>query len=160
MTLVQEFQINNNWTKVIGNHTIQFGGDIRYALNLRNASDNNRTGVLNFNNGATAGTDPTTGQVSLGSGLASLLFGDVNEFQRFDVYQNNAANRQKRLAFYGQDSYRVTQKLTVNYGVRWDIIYPESGNAPGNGGFASIVSRGTRVARLAGIGSNGNEKMD
>jgi hypothetical protein len=35
----QVFQINNNWTKVIGNHTIKFGGDIRYALNLRNASD-------------------------------------------------------------------------------------------------------------------------
>jgi Carboxypeptidase regulatory-like domain/TonB dependent receptor len=156
----QVFQVNNNWTKVLGNHTIKFGGDVRYALNLRNASDNNRSGVLNFNSGATAGTNPTTGQVSLGSGLASLLFGDVNEFQRFDVYQNNAANRQKRLAFYGQDSYRVTQKLTVNYGVRWDIIYPETVNAPGNGGFASIVSGGTRVAGVAGIGTNGNQKMD
>src|SRR5258705_916829 len=156
----QVFQINNNWTKVLGNHTIKFGGDIRYALNLRNASDNNRTGVLNFNNGATAGTDPKTGQVSLGSGLASLLFGDVNEFQRFDVYQNNAANRQKRLAFYGQDSYRVTQKLTVNYGVRWDIIYPETVNAAGNGGFASLVSRGTPVTGVAGLGTHGNPKKD
>jgi hypothetical protein len=156
----QVFQLNNNWTKVLGKHTIKFGGDIRYALNLRNSSDNNRTGVLNFNSGATAGTDPKTGQVSLGSGLASLLFGNVNEFQRFDVYQNDAANRQKRLAFYGQDSYRVTQKLTVNYGVRWDIIYPETVNNTGAGGFASLVSGGTRVVGVAGIGSNGNEKMD
>jgi hypothetical protein len=113
LEIEQVFQLNNNWTKVLGNHTIKFGGDIRYALNLRNASDNNRTGVLNFNSGASAGPN------GAGSGLASLLFGDVNEFQRFDVYQNDAANRQKRLAFYGQDSYRVTQKLTVNYGVRW-----------------------------------------
>jgi hypothetical protein len=150
----QVFQINNNWTKVIGNHTIKFGGDIRYALNLRNASDNNRTGVFNFNNGATSGPNGT------GSGLASLLFGDVNEFLRFDVYQNNAANRQKRLAFYGQDSYRATQKLTINYGVRWDIIYPETVNAPGAGGFASIVSGGNRVAGVDGIGTNGNQKMD
>ena len=150
----QVFQLNNNWTKVIGNHTIKFGGDIRYALNLRNASDNNRTGVLNFNSGASAGPN------GAGSGLASLLFGDVNEFQRFDVYQNDAANRQKRLAFYGQDSYRATQKLTVNYGVRWDIIYPETVNNTANGGFASLVSGGTRVVGVAGIGSNGNEKMD
>jgi hypothetical protein len=150
----QVFQINNNWTKVIGNHTIKFGGDLRYALNLRNASDNNRTGVLNFNNGATSGPNGS------GSGLASLLFGDVNEFQRFDVYQNDAANRQKRLAFYGQDSYRVTQKLTVNYGVRWDIIYPETVNAAGNGGFASLATGGTRVAGVAGIGTNGDQKMD
>jgi hypothetical protein len=150
----QVFQLNNNWTKVLGNHTIKFGGDIRYALNLRNASDNNRTGVLNFNSGASAGPG------GAGSGLASLLFGHVNEFQRFDVYQNDAANRQKRLAFYGQDSYRVTQKLTVNYGVRWDIIYPETVNNTGAGGFASLVSGGTRVVGVSGIGSNGNEKMD
>ena len=150
----QVFQLNNNWTKVVGNHTIKFGGDVRYALNLRNASDNNRTGVLNFNSGASAGPN------GAGSGLASLLFGDVNEFQRFDVYNNNAANRQKRFAFYGQDSYHVTQKLTVNYGVRWDIIYPETVNGTGNGGFASIVSGGTRVVGVNGIGTNGNEQMN
>jgi hypothetical protein len=150
----QVFQINNNWTKVVGNHTLKFGADIRYALNLRNASDNNRTGVLNFNSGATAGPN------GAGSGLASLLFGDVNEFQRFDVYIDNAANRQKRFAFYGQDSYHVNQKLTVNYGVRWDIIYPETVTPSGAGGFSSLVSGGTRVAAVDGIGSNGNQKMD
>jgi len=150
----QVFQLANNWTKILGKHTIKFGGDIRYALNLRNASDNNRTGVLNFNNGATAGAN------GAGSGLASLLFGQVNEFQRFDVYQNDAANRQKRGAFYAQDSYRVNQKLTVNYGVRWDVIFPETVNGTGKGGFASIASGGTRVAGVGGIGTNGNAKMD
>ena len=124
----QVFQLNNNWTKVIGNHTIKFGGDVRYALNLRNASDNQAAPAFsNFNSGASAGPN------GAGSGLASLLFGQVNEFLRFDVYENDAANRQKRLAFYGQDSYRVTQKLTVNYGVRWDIIYPETVNNTANG---------------------------
>ena len=48
----------------------------------------------------------------------------------------------------------------LNYGVRWDIIYPETVNAAGNGGFASIVSGGTRVAGVDGIGTNGNQKMD
>jgi len=150
----QVFQLANNWTKILGKHTIKFGGDVRYALNLRNASDNNRTGVLNFNSGATAGAN------GAGSGFASLLFGQVNEFQRFDVYQNDAANRQKRGAFYAQDSYRVNQKLTLNYGVRWDAIFPETVNGTGKGGFASIASGGTRVAGFGGIGTNGNEKMD
>ena len=153
----QVYQLANNWTKILGKHTIKFGGDVRYAMNLRNASDNNRTGVLNFNNGSTAAP---SGQVGAGSGLASLLFGQVNEFQRFDVYQNDAANRQKRLAFYGQDSYRVTPKLTVNYGVRWDVIYPETVNGTGKGGFASIASGGTRIAGVNGIGTNGGQKMD
>jgi TonB dependent receptor len=148
------YQLANNWTKILGKHTMKFGGDYRYAMNIRNASDNNRTGVLNFNYGSSAGPNGS------GSGLASLLFGQVNEFQRFDVYQNDAANRQKRGAFYAQDSYRVTQKLTVNYGVRWDVIFPETVNGAGKGGFASIASGGTRVAGVNGIGTNGNSRMD
>jgi len=150
----QVFQLANNWTKVLGKHSIKFGGDIRYALNLRNASDNNRSGVYNFNNGATSGPN------GAGSGLASLLFGYVNEFQRFDVYQQDAANRQKRGAFYAQDSWRVSQKLTVNYGVRWDLVFPETVNGVGKGGFASLTSGGTRVAGVGGIGTNGGSLMD
>ena len=40
----QQFQFVNNWTKIRGNHQIKFGADIRYAMNLRIPSDNNRTG--------------------------------------------------------------------------------------------------------------------
>ncbi|MCL2659531.1 MAG: TonB-dependent receptor [Acidobacteriaceae bacterium] len=153
----QVFQFVNNWTWVRGRHAIKFGADIRYAKNLRNASDNNRTGVLNFNNGA---TQAPLGEDGAGSGFASLLFGQVNEFQRFNVYLEDASNRQKRFGFFGQDSWRVRRNLTVNYGVRWDMIYPETVNAAGRGGFASLVSGGTRVAGVAGIGTNGGQKMD
>ena len=44
----QQFQFVNNWTKIKGNHQIKFGADIRYAMNLRIPSDNNRTGEYNF----------------------------------------------------------------------------------------------------------------
>ena len=44
----QQFQFVNNWTKMKGNHQIKFGADIRYAMNLRIPSDNNRTGEYNF----------------------------------------------------------------------------------------------------------------
>jgi hypothetical protein len=109
----QVFQVNNNWTKTFGNHAVRFGADLRYAINLRNASDYNRAGELTFSN--------TTGA---GSGIASILEGQIAQFQRFDVYNSTAATHQKRGAFYAQDSWRVTPKLTVNYGVRWDIILP------------------------------------
>ncbi len=46
-----QFQIANNWTKVLGNHSVKFGADLRYARNLRVPSDNNRTGLLNFGTG-------------------------------------------------------------------------------------------------------------
>lgn len=145
----QVFQVANNWTKTFGNHSVRFGGDVRYALNLRNASDYNRSGNLYFNQSTGAG-----------SGLAAILEGQVAQFQRFDVYSQTASNRQKRGAFYAQDSWRVTPKLTVNYGVRWDIIFPETVNSPGNGGFTDLQNGVIRVAGIGGIGTNGNQNVD
>src|SRR6516162_3053086 len=44
----RQIQFVNNWTYTIGNHSIKFGGDVRYATNLRVPSDSSRTGILNF----------------------------------------------------------------------------------------------------------------
>ena len=151
----QVFQLTNNWTKTFGNHAVKFGADLRYAKNVRNASDNNRAGLFTFSNSTTASPTGVGG-----SDLAAFLIGDAAMFQRFDVYINDQYNYQKRGAFYAQDSWRVTPKLTVNYGVRWDLIFPETVNGLGHGGFASIASGGIRVAGAAGIGTNGGENMD
>ena len=153
----QQFQFVNNWTKVYSNHQFKFGGDIRYAMNLRLPSDNNRTGEYSFNHNATSNGG------SGGLDLATFLLGDVTQLQR---YVNNPdsggspAERQKRWFFYGQDTWRATSKLTVNYGLRWEIYFPESVNGKGNGGFANITDLdGTGAIRVAGfghIGLNGN----
>ena len=156
----QQFQFVNNWTKTRGNHIFKFGADIRYAENLRIPSDNNRTGEFNFSpegtsNGGSAGLD-----------LGTFLLGDVTSFAR---YVNNPvvtppAERQKRWFFYGQDTYRLTPKLTLSYGLRWEIYFPETVNAKGGGGFANIVdlngAGAIRVAGYGGIGSNGNVQND
>lgn len=157
----QQFQFVNNWTIVHGNHQFKFGGDIRYAMNLRLPSDNNRTGEYSFNhqvtsNGGSGGLD-----------LATFLLGEVSQLQR---YVNNPASggapaeRQKRWFFYGQDTWRATSKLTINYGLRWELYFPESVNGKGNGGFANIVDNGglgaIRVAGYGGIGLDGNVKND
>jgi len=145
----QVLQINNNWTKTFGNHSVRFGADLRYAFNLRDASDSNRSGLLTFSNSTGAG-----------SGIAAVLEGQIAQFQRFDVYSQTAANRQKRGGFYAQDSWRATPKLTINYGVRWDIIFPETVNSPGNGGFTDLTAGTIRVAGIGGIGTNGNARVD
>jgi hypothetical protein len=153
----QQFQFVNNWTKIHGNHQIKFGADIRYAMNLRIPSDNNRTGEYNF-------SPEATGQNGVdGLDLATFLLGTVTSFAR---YINNPsaggspAERQKRWFFYGQDTWRATTKLTVNYGLRWEIYFPETVNAKGAGGFANLTDLGgtgaVRVAGYGGIGSNGN----
>ena len=61
----------------MGNHTIKFGADIRYATNLRIPSDSSRTGILNFDSGDTSLAG------SGGMALATMLLGDVSNFQRF-----------------------------------------------------------------------------
>ncbi len=153
----QVFQLTNNWTKTFGNHAVKFGADLRYAKNVRNASDSNRTGQFTFDQSTTA--DPT-GLISKGSDFASFLVGYAAQFQRFNVYINDQYSYQKRGAFYGQDTWRLTPKLTMNYGVRWDVIFPETVNGLGHGGFASIQSGGIRVAGANGIGTNGGQLMD
>ena len=159
-----QFQIVNNWTKTKGNHIIKVGADLRYARNLRVPSDNNRTGEYNFSPLATS--NQTLTAVG-GLDLATFLLGDVTSMARYVNNPllsnvNNAAERQKRLFFYGQDTYRATSKLTVNYGLRWEIYTPESVLAKGYGGFANIVDNGgtgvIRVAGFGGFGLNGNVK--
>jgi len=126
---------------------------------LRIPSDNNRTGEYNFSpeatsNGGAGGLD-----------LATFLLGDVTSLSRYVTNPavtniNDAAERQKRLFFYGQDTYRITPKLTLSYGLRWEIYTPESVLAKDHGGFANIVdNNGTGGIRVAGegrYGLNGN----
>jgi hypothetical protein len=142
-----QYQVVNNWTRIQGNHAIKFGADIRYAKNLRVPSDANRTGIVNFNS---AGTGEAGNN---GLDLATFLLGDVTSFNRFVSTSTSAAERQKRWFFYGQDTWRITPKLTFNYGLRWEIYFPESVNGKGNGGFANIEPGGG-IIRVAGYGNN------
>ena len=153
-----QFQFVNNWTKTKGNHIIKVGVDLRYARNLRIPSDNNRTGEYNFSPQATSNQSlKTTG----GLDFATFLLGDVTSMARYVnnpalTNINNAAERQKRFFFYGQDTYRATTKLTLNFGLRWEIYFPESVLAKGYGGFANITDNGgTGVIRVAGYGPYG-----
>jgi Carboxypeptidase regulatory-like domain len=141
----QQVQFVNNWTRTQGNHQIKFGADIRYALNLRVPSDASRTGLLHINAGGTA--DGGVG----GNSLATFLLGNVTSFERFVSTSLTAAERQKRWFFYGQDSWRISPKFTMTYGLRWEIYFPESVNGKAQGGFANVD---TGIIRVAGIGGN------
>ncbi|HYK88790.1 MAG TPA: TonB-dependent receptor, partial [Acidobacteriota bacterium] len=148
--LENQFQWVGNVTKVKGNHTFKFGADLRRAYNLRVPSDNHRSGELTFDAG------DTRGQSGGGMGFATFLLGDVTHFKRYYSQSTDARERQWRHFYYAQDTWRVTQKLTINYGLRLDVINPQSVNAPGNGGWLDLASGNIMVGGVGGIGLNGN----
>jgi TonB dependent receptor-like, beta-barrel len=150
----RQFQFVNNWTNLRGNHTIKFGADIRRASNLRIPSDRHRAGELQFN------AARTQGQSGGGSALASFLLGDVSVFERYVSKITDAEERQNRWFFYGQDQWRVTKKLTINYGLRWEIYRPQTVTGAGKGGFVDVDTGEVLVAGSDGVDLSLNVEPD
>ena len=157
----KQMQFVGNLTRLFGNHTAKFGLDIRRAWNLRVPSDQHRSGELSFSNNRTIG--PNGG----GLALASFMLGDVTTFKRYISPTTDASEQQWRTAYYAQDTWRANSKLTINYGLRLDIINPQTVNDPQKGGFLlmsvndqqiDITSPNIRVAGVGGIGLNGDVK--
>lgn len=143
-----QFQVVNNWTKLVRNHSVKVGVDLRYARNLRVPSDTDRTGLFNFN-------QLTTSLNGVGGlGLASFVLGEPGQFGRYVSTSTNAKEFQKRDFFYGQDTWRATNKLTLNLGLRYELYFPESVNATGNGALMDLKTGYLHVAGVGGVPSN------
>ncbi|MEP7336373.1 MAG: TonB-dependent receptor, partial [Acidobacteriota bacterium] len=147
-----QFQLVSNTTKFQGTHAIKFGVDVRRAYNLRVPSDVHRSGELTFDTGITRG--PSGG----GLGLATFLLGDVSSFGRYISTNTDARERQWRHFYYGQDTWRTTQRLTISYGLRLDVINPQSVNQAANGGFLDLATGQIKVAGAGDTGLDGNVK--
>ena len=112
----QQFQFVDNWTRSFGEHNVKWGADFRYLQNYRLASDQRRTGAFSFAPNIT------------GLALATFLIGDVTSFERFFSAPAavDAGEHQRRLGLYGQDTWRINSRLTLSYGLRWEIYFPQT----------------------------------
>jgi hypothetical protein len=156
----QQFQFVDNLSKTIGKHTIKVGFDLRRATNLRVPSDVHRAGEFTFNGGNTGSVAAAGQNPSQGIGLASFMLGDVSSFGRYVSTSTNASEIQPRLFWYGQDEWRASARLTITAGLRWEMVFPESVNAAGNGATLNLSNGLMYVFGVGGVSMHGIQNMN
>jgi hypothetical protein len=103
------------WTKQ--KHTMKFGGDFRYLSSLFiEALNYARLGIYYFNgsaNGAFLGSGEATP-------IASFMLGYPDLTTIGTVVNPNTDSYAKHYALFGQDDWKVSKSLTINFGMRWE----------------------------------------
>jgi Carboxypeptidase regulatory-like domain/TonB dependent receptor len=114
----RRFEFTDNVTLVRGKHTFKMGGDgnvIQLRSKKKQIFELDFGGLFNFGGLALFGSSVpgTTGLQSYGLGIpTTFIQGIGNSNQPFDNLP---------FGFFLQDSWRVNRKLSVNYGVRYDV---------------------------------------
>jgi hypothetical protein len=107
----------NDTTWVHGSHSVRWGAEVRryfYDEDYRG----NTTGTFTFGPGQTG--DPQN-LGSTGYSFASFLLGDVTSSSQV-IDKVNPESRVWNPAFYVADDWKVSRRLTLNIGLRWDIV--------------------------------------
>ena len=113
---------NTNVTKTLTQHTLKFGMDYRkLMLNFLQLSQ--PSGQYSFNQGWTQ-RDPNQASGTAGFGLASLLIGTPASGTL--SHDPTPASASSYWGFYVNDDWRVSPKLTVNLGLRYDLDVPRT----------------------------------
>jgi hypothetical protein len=109
----QTFQVLDNLTWTHGQHTAKFGGDYRYLTALYTSVFASLwLGRYNFTNSAATRT--------IGNAYASFLLGVPDSSTLATVTSPDTRAYGSAYAFYAQDDWKVTPRLTINYGIRWE----------------------------------------
>jgi hypothetical protein len=116
-TPITDTQVLESLSKFAGKHALKIGLEYRRGFN-QETDDITSSGALTF-------TRQITGQPGVsgtGDGFASFLVGQANQasLQRLDSIPSHASY----WAVYAQDDYRVTTRLTLNVGMRWEVELP------------------------------------
>jgi hypothetical protein len=140
ITNQKDFQFFDNVTLLKGRHTIKVGGSVtlrsREILNadtivgnfgFNNNQTSNCAGFASTSTAADrAGTDCAAGTINAATGfdVASFLLGYAASKTRNLFDANTYTELRPEYALYVQDDFRITNKLTLNAGLRWDVFVP------------------------------------
>ena len=116
--------IVNNWLWTKGRNTFNIGGEFRRAYQDDN-EEQTEGGQFTFSNLETS--DPSSANFQTeGSAFASFLLGLPDQANRSDSQELRLRNLD--ISPYMQDDIKLSSKLTLNLGVRWDIQVPFTEN--------------------------------
>ena len=110
---------NNLTTWVKGDHTIKFGLEYRFLSQDFN-TNTNTAGTFSFNRLNTG----LVGLTNSGHPFASFLLGTVSSADAEFRTVNSWGARAHGFVLHVGDTWRVNRKLSVNYGLRWDVFTP------------------------------------
>jgi hypothetical protein len=140
------YQLTDTFTWTKQKHTLKFGGDFRYLSSLFTQVFNNyRMGNYQFNGSVLS--------QYLGSGaatpFASFLLGYPDLTTIASVVNPNTNAYAEHYAFFAQDDWKVSQSLTINYGLRWEYhpgFHDKNNNVVNFDPYYSSVINGQTVA--------------
>jgi len=140
----------NHWTKIIRNHTVKFGVDLRRIRDdlLQDQTFSPR-GAFTFSETNTSINQPGIA-TNIANQMASLLL-DVPSQTGRDINTFFPAYRDWWFFSFVGDKWQVTPKLTADIGVRWELYFPAT---PKSAGGFSNYSPSTHSLVIAGLGNN------
>jgi len=125
--LQRQVNLVNNLSLMTGTHQLKFGVDYRKLAPVYAPRKYNQTVVFDSIGLTAPGLTPPVGSVF--SGRASFLIISAQAIAREPVFTN--------LSVYGQDTWRATGRLTLTYGLRWEVN-PAPSEQNGNEPFTVI----------------------
>ncbi|WP_263382343.1 TonB-dependent receptor [Granulicella arctica] len=140
----------NNWTKILGNHSIVFGGEARVVRDdVTEGQTYGTRGVFTYSTGQTSlNISNASTAASIGNDFASFIL-DLPSQVGIDVNVGDASWREKLYFGFGQDTWQATSKLTLTYGLRWEFYPPATPKQ--KGGFSQYDPT-TNSLLVAGYG--------
>ena len=111
------YQILDNVTKIAGNHSFKAGVSIQ-RIRFSTSQPTQPRGTYNFNGTYTA----QQGSANTGSGIADMLTNNMNTAATSNVFTSDDVRFNR--AGYAQDDWKASQRLTLNYGMRYDYSTP------------------------------------
>jgi Carboxypeptidase regulatory-like domain len=139
----------NNWTKILGNHALKAGADIRRIRDdLLQGNINAAAGTFYFSENQTSAPGAATkGQAN---DIASILFDTPYQVGQ-DTNSTFPCYRQTWLFFFVSDKWQATSKLTVDVGLRYELYPPAT---PREAGGFSEYNPATNQLVIAGVAGN------